>query len=154
MSELTPEEAIVILKTFHDQAAVLFDALSAKAFQLAIEALEAQLAKRDRPNREKIGTEILVPFYRKMDEVEEKELLTNSMKRAEWKKIIEETVDQLLALMPSEEAIRKQLESLQEEIIKLNKKLDDREADLIEARRPLLNRIKELEEQIARNSDK
>ncbi len=74
----------------------------------------AQLVKIDnqrlnRPDREKIGIEILVPFYRRMDDIEEDikdEVLTNSMKRARWKVITEETADQISALFDEEE-IRK-----------------------------------------------
>ena len=40
------EEAIEILKTFHDHAACFFDAISAAAFQLGIEAMQ-----RDEKNR-------------------------------------------------------------------------------------------------------
>lgn len=47
----------------------------------------------------------------------------------------EEGIDQILALIPDEEEIKKQIEVLREDLIKMEKKLDDREIDLIEAKR-------------------
>ena len=43
---MTIDEAVEILKTFHDKAACSLDASSAFAFQLGIEALEKQKALR------------------------------------------------------------------------------------------------------------
>ena len=43
---MTLDEAIEVLKTFHDQAACHLDATSANAFQLGIEALKQILWQR------------------------------------------------------------------------------------------------------------
>lgn len=48
---------------------------------------------------------LLPPFYQKMDEVEERELMTNSMKRKEWFVIIEETATEILKYLDSKGVI-------------------------------------------------
>lgn len=95
----------------------------------------AQLAKAlkhrlDRPElREKIES-ILWHFGQQF-----------KLPRACWAKDEHEYADQILALIPDEEELRDKVDKAMIEIAELNKKLDDREADLIEAKREERERI-------------
>lgn len=81
---------------------------------------EAQLAHRDSPDREKVENLVTVIWEAGG------EYMGDS-----WEEFRKKYTDKIYALFPDIE----QLDVLREDITKLNKKLDDREEDLIEAKR-------------------
>jgi len=65
----------------------------------------------------------------------------------------EQNAESVLALIPNEKEIREQVDKLREELTDLNKKLDDREVDLIEAKREEREKIFSFIRQVGQDID-